>query len=365
MTRKIPSHFEFLTDNWDKLAVLRSDRKFEFYTKGGIYHTQSLPLRCRHFAYNPATADLLLASEESQLMRLNLEYGQFLESIPASSEIANVVTFSHANQLIVCGYENGGVEFFDPRDKRSLAFIDLRSDVSSITFNSTGMNLGVGLASGNVSLFDIRSSRPLLTYSHRNQSPVHSVFFHSSRKFVSGDRKGCRIYDEETGKFFTSFETKAPMNCVLPYPDSGLLFAAAETERVQVMLTPELGPSPRAFSFLDNLILDVEVDEQDATPLYEDQKFITREELEGFGMAHLLKASVLKPYMHGFFIPRELYRLVTDKGEAGGYEEWIRGQREAKQAREVVAKRKVPRQSEEVDKKKHHKHERRDPYYKE
>jgi ribosome biogenesis protein ENP2 len=372
MTRKMPSHFEFLTDNWDKMAILRSDRRLDFYDRGGPCHSQDLPVRCRHFVYNPSTADIVLASEDSQLLRLNLEQGRFQDSIPTVSRMGNVVCHSLANQLIVCGCEDGTIEFFDPRDKRSLAAVMLSANVSSLCFDASGMNIAAGLGSGDVSVFDIRSSRPLLSYSHRNQSPVHSVAFHSGHKFVSGDRKSCRIYDAESRGFVTSFETKDPMNCVLPFPGSGLLFAAVEAAKVQVMMIPELGQAPRAFSVLDSLINDVEVADQDATPLYEDQKFVTRDDLEKFGMAHLLKASVLRPYMHGFFVPRDLYRLIMDKGQETGYDEWMKHLKTAKQVeeerRKVVQRRKAPKTEEAAEsmskrQKKKQKEITRDSYY--
>jgi ribosome biogenesis protein ENP2 len=134
---------------------------------------------------------------------------------------------------------------------------------------------------------------------------------------LSADRKGCRIYDLETCQFFTSFETRAVMTCVLPFPNSGLIFAGVETEKVQVMIIPELGPAPRAFSFIGSLVQDVEF-----TPLHDDQKFVTRQEIEEYGMTQLLSGSVLRPYMHGFFVPRDLYQLIKEKGEAPGDEDF-------------------------------------------
>jgi ribosome biogenesis protein ENP2 len=295
-----------------------------------------------------------------------------MESVPTCSAVANVATYSEANQLIVVGYEGGEMEFFDPRDKRSLAEVTLKAEITALQFDSSGMNIGAGMGSGDVSLFDIRSARPIFSYSHRNQSPVHSLAFHDSRKLLSGDRKSCRIYDLDTRQFFTSFETRAALTCVLPFPGSGLIFAGVEAEKVQVMVIPELGPAPRAFSFLDSLIYDVEAADQEVTPLYEDQKFVTREEVEEFGMEQLLGGSVLKPYMHGFFVPRDLYRTIKEKGEVSGYEEWSKKYRSAKEVQRergmVVQKRKA-RKREEADQavtngqKKKLKAAERDAYY--
>jgi ribosome biogenesis protein ENP2 len=148
--------------------------------------------------------------------------------------------------------------------------------------------------------------------------------------------------------------------------------AAVDAVNVQVMMIPELGQAPRAFSFLDNLINDVEIADWDATPLYEDQKFVTRDDLEKFGMAHLLKASVLRPYMHGFFVPRELYRLIMDQGQETGDQEWMQHLKTAKQVQaerqRVVQRRKAPKTDEaaEVPSKRQRKKQKeiaRDSYY--
>ena len=97
-----------------------------------------------------------------------------------------------------------------------------------------------------------------------------------------------------------------------------------------------------------------EAADEDETPLYEDQKFVTREELENFGLAHLVKTSVLKPYMHGFFVPKELYRLMTDKGEVQGYDEWVRqlrrNKKDEEQKEQVATNRKVQKPDEDLSK---------------
>ena len=75
--------------------------------------------------------------------------------------------------------------------------------------------------------------------------------------------------------------------------------------------------------------------------------FITREEIEKFDMHHLIKTSVLKPYMHGFFIPRELYRFITDKSgtQGGDYSKFIKDIREVRQ--EQIEQQKITKERKE------------------
>ena len=51
---------------------------------------------------------------------------------------------------------------------------------------------------------------------------------------------------------------------------------------VQVYYTPALGPSPKWCAFLDNLTEELE--EQEAPTVYDDYKFVTRDELDKLGL---------------------------------------------------------------------------------
>jgi len=46
-------------------------------------------------------------------------------------------------------------------------------------------------------------------------------------------------------------------------------------------------------------------------PVYDDYKFLTRSELDGLGLSHLIGTDFVRAYMHGFFLDVRLYRKVT------------------------------------------------------
>ncbi len=69
---------------------------------------------------------------------------------------------------------------------------------------------------------------------------------------------------------------------------------------------PALGPAPKWCSFLDNLTEELEESAAPAT-IYEDYKFVTREELESLNLTDLIATNLLRPYMHGFFMDMRLY----------------------------------------------------------
>lgn len=102
--------------------------------------------------------------------------------------------------------------------------------------------------------------------------------------------------------------------------DSGLLFAAAETEKVGSYYIPHLGPTPKWASFLDSITEELE--ENNETAIYEDYKFVTRDELRRLGLDHLRGTQMLKAYMHGFFIDSKLYARVRAVADPEEFTKW-------------------------------------------
>ena len=64
--------------------------------------------------------------------------------------------------------------------------------------------------------------------------------------------------------------------------------------------------SNRWCSFLDNITDEME--ESEVTSVYDDYKFVTKDELEDLGLEHLIGTNLLRAYMHGFFMDARLYR---------------------------------------------------------
>ena len=98
-----------------------------------------------------------------------------------------------------------------------------------------------------------------------------------------------RVWEAATGEALTCIEPPADVNDVALYSDSGLLFAALEAEKLGVYFVPALGPAPRWCHFID--ALSEEMEEQATGALYDDYKFVRREELIA---PRLLVTSVLQ-----------------------------------------------------------------------
>src|ERR1700733_9653904 len=113
---------------------------------------------------------------------------------------------------------------------------------------------------------------------------------------------------------FASITPAADLNHVHHVPGSGLLMLANEGIQMTVYYIPQLGPAPRWSSFLENITEEME--DQTTRTVYEDYKFLGRNELKmcvlfishritylsylshSLGLDHLVGTPALKPYMH-------------------------------------------------------------------
>lgn len=47
------------------------------------------------------------------------------------------------------------------------------------------------------------------------------------------------------------------------------------------------------------------------TTIYDDFKFLTKEDLERLNLTHLIGTNLLRAYMHGYFVDYRLYKKVN------------------------------------------------------
>jgi ribosome biogenesis protein ENP2 len=171
--------------------------------------------------------------------------------------------------------------------------------------------------------------------------------------FKGGGSTTTRATRGNAGRLFTVIESSATINDITLVSDepevggidSGLLLLAGETEKVMSYYIPQLGLAPKWCSFLDAITEELEeglsaaavnasssssatttsllssssfapsaaasAAAESATAIFDDYKFVTREELQQLGLLHLIGTSnLLRAYMHGFLIDAALYSKV-------------------------------------------------------
>ncbi|KAI9280103.1 WD40-repeat-containing domain protein [Sporodiniella umbellata] len=329
-------NFEILSDDWTKQALLQNDRSVELHAQGGIHYRTRIPKFGRDLAYHFPSCDLLVSASGSEVYRLNLDQGRFLNSIQTDCEEGiNCVQINPAHQLFGFGTAKGTVELWDPRSKSRVGLLSNlevpeaygRDDsapleVTALRFRPDGLTMAAGTSTGHTLLYDLRSSVPTLVKDHQYGLPIRTIHFHkgisadtesTGDKLIVSDSKIVKIWDRQTGKHFTSIEPETDINDVAVVEDSGLIFTANEGIQMGSYFIPELGPAPRWASFLENLTEEME--ENPNRDVYDEYKFVTRKELTGLNLEHLMGTNVLKAYMHGFFVDLRLYekaRLIAN-----------------------------------------------------
>ncbi|KAI9363754.1 WD40-repeat-containing domain protein [Pilaira anomala] len=338
-------NFEILSDDWTKQALLQNDRSVELHAQGGIHYRTRIPKFGRDLAYHFPSCDLMVSASGSEVYRLNLDQGRFLNSIQTDSEEGvNCIEINPAHQLFGMGTAKGTVELWDPRSKSRVGLLsqldvpaqfgrddNTALEVSALKFRDDGLTMGVGTTTGHTLLYDLRSTVPTIVKDHQYGFPIKTIHFHKGSpgandsetggdKVIVADCKIVKIWDRSSGKHFTSIEPETDINDVTTVEDSGLILTANEGIQMGSYFIPQLGPAPRWASFLENITEEME--ENPNRDIYDEYKFITRKELTALGLEHLMGTNVLKAYMHGFFVDLRLYEKARLIANPFAYEDY-------------------------------------------
>lgn len=347
--------FEILSDDWTKLVLLQANRAIEFHGPSGVYHTVRTPRVGRSMAYDPFSCDLVVGASDSAVYRFNLDRGQYLAPFETDQEShlgVNAVARAPLHGLYGFGTESGTVEFWDRRDRKRVGLLRMVNDelendfeVSSLKFLPDGITWAAGTSSGQVSVFDLRSTRPLYTRDHHYGFPIKEIKYHAaSENIISYDKKALRIWNRSSGNLLTTVEMSGGvelnhvnMGAGEYGSGDGFLLCSVEDRQMQSFFIPALGPAPRWASFLENLTEEMEEGTRvggkasiAAGAVYDNYKFVTKAELSSLNLDHLIGTSVLRAYMHGYFVDLRLYEKAKSIANPFAYEEYLEEQRRAK-----------------------------------
>ncbi|KAI3691172.1 hypothetical protein L2E82_49391 [Cichorium intybus] len=348
-------NFQVLSDDYSKLAFLCADRSVCLHAKYGSHYSLRIPRMGRDILYDNWSCDLICAASSPDLYRINLEQGRFLSSLTTQSPALNVVSRSKYHGLIAGGGEDGAVECFDIRTRSSIArlnSVDGDQEVTAIEFDGDGgYHMAVGSSGGKVMIYDLRSSSPLRVKDHMYGSPILNIKWHQTLnserpKLITTDKHIVRIWDPETGEGMTSIEpTGGAINDMCVFDESGLMLLALDTSQIPSYFLPALGPAPKWCSYMENLTEEMEEDAE--TTIYDDYKFLTKEELEKLNLTNLIGTNLLRAYMHGFFIDFRLYKKAQAAANPVVYEEYIEKRKREKEEDErstrITIKKKLPK----------------------
>lgn len=266
---------------------------------------------------------------------LNSVGGGALQGGIGTGAVNTAAIAEESHNLVAVGTSLGTVEFWDSRSREKAAIlqgpaqadiIDGRQEITALEFDRSGLGLASGSSTGLIHLYDLRSPRPLLTKDQGYGYPIQTLTYLSSStstrsqtsepKLLSADKRIIKIWNPQDGSPWTSVEPAVDLNSVVWCKDSGMLLTANEGRQQHSFFIPQLGPAPRWCSFLDNLVEEMAEDPNDpnaftsqkVSEVYDNYKFLTISQLESLNLSHLVgTTSLLRPYMHGYFVAQRLY----------------------------------------------------------
>lgn len=267
-------------------------------------------------------------------------------------------------------------------------------EITSIAHDTSGLYMAAGTAGGLVALYDVRSSKPLHIKEHKHGMPIHTLKFHpGSGCILSSDEKLVKVWKYKSsgdlvntsgvsadrfGALSTnSDETNHGMGAVVANVEgtgkfnnfimagdendplgnsSGLLMCATDQPKLECYYIPKVGLAPKWCSFLENITEELE--ERDLKrdgglagsdlvkdgqeTIFENYKFVSRDDLEKLGVSDLIGTPMLRAYMHGFFMDINLYNRVRAVANPFEYEQYrkkkLKERMDAKRASRITPK---------------------------
>jgi len=291
--------------------MLQNDRTVELHTQGGFYYRTRIPKFGRSAAYHFPSCDAILTATGNEVYRLNLDQGRFMTPLVLQDDEdddilgVNVVDINPAHQLMAFGVDgNGTVQFWDPRSRSNVGTLRLPAarlapmygsnamsgplSVTAISSRHDGLSYAIGTSTGHTLLYDIRAANPFALKDQGYGLPIVNTFWIEGGHRMAGDglvlsadKKVIKIWDRQTPSTnFASITPANDVNNVHHIRDSGLFLTANEGIQMCTYYIPQLGPAPKWASFLENITEEME--DQTTRSVYEDYKFVARNELSAY-----------------------------------------------------------------------------------
>ncbi|KAA6413095.1 MAG: WD repeat protein [Lasallia pustulata] len=368
-TISLNTTFLLLSSDYSKSLHLQADRSIEFHTPQGCHYTTRIPRYGRDLKYDKRSAEALVPAVgvnengNGEVYRLNLEAGRYMRGYEvdvggddftsagggalqggiSTGAVNTAAIAEESHNLLAFGTSIGTVEFWDSRSRSRVGIlagttkpdmIDGKQEITALEFHRSGLTLATGSSTGLVHLYDLRSPVALLKKDQGYGYPIQDLIFltpstasraqDAEPKILSADRRIIKIWNSRDGSPWTSVEPAVDLNSVAWCKDSGMLLTANEGRQQHSFFIPQLGPAPKWCSFLDNLVEEMAEDPNDpnaftsqqAGDVYDNYKFLTMQQLRSLNLDHLVgTTSLLRPYMHGYFVAQRLYeeaKLIAD-----------------------------------------------------
>jgi len=352
-------NFLCLSEGYEKLAILTTKRWVEFHTQQGKHYKFRTPKQGRDLCYNSFNCDLITVGSSNEVYRMNLEEGRFMQPYTTSMSDINTCVVNDEHHLLMVGGSDGVVECWDHRMRDRVATLDTLKNKNFESFHNHDVTVLkymnyheflLGTSSGHVMKYDMRSSRPLVTYDQRNDYPIHSVYYNTELEcVVSADKRNVKLWDINTAKPITYVEPKPQVSSLNRdqtevnirglhmFENSGLMMMANDSPKILVYFVPWLGKAPKWANYLDAL---VDGQEEEVRTEYRHTKFVTRQQLQDLGLEGLIGTEACEAHGHGFRVDLKTIQKAQEIHNPEIYEEMrarkIKENRKKKEEQKII-----------------------------
>lgn len=243
-----------ISQNWERLAILRSDKFIEFHSKSGYYYQSKLPKNGKTTDFDRRMKILYIASNDNEIYRLDLEYGKFTTSIRCSQCLnSTCLTRSSSENLLAVGSEQGLIEIWDTRMIKKAALIldsklhsvNKRSGISCLNFSELlNYKLYCGQFSGDSILYDLRNNKPIIWKKIGNDLPLVAIGEGARDVIVSVNKKIIKIWNESNGKSYLTMKSVKDINHACFIKNTGLIVLSTTASQADCCFSQFLGPVP-------------------------------------------------------------------------------------------------------------------------
>ena len=297
-------------------------------------------------------------------------YGYYDASEHSNPHEITALANDGAGLYTAVGTAGGVVALYDVRSSRPLFVQEhkLGQPIHTVHFHSgSGMIL-----SGDPQLIKIwryKASSSSSTLKHSGNTMDDEVGTQAASNIHNNISTAANSNDNEMGSILVNIEgSGSKLTHFIVAGDendphqqkSGVLLCATDQPKMDSFYVPALGVAPRWCSFLENITEELEerdiqrttatnatgtttaTDDPQQEAVFENYKFVTRDELDQLGVSNLIGTPLLRGYMHGFFMDVQLYHRVRAVARPFEYEEYQK-QKVKERLREKQASRIAPR----------------------
>lgn len=301
--------FTLLEDDYKKIALVCADRNIEIHARHGKHFKLRVPRPPRCLLYERYSADLLVGASSDEVYRLSLNEGRFQSSFSVGGTGISAFAYNQGLDLLICGGDSGKASLVDYKTGKVAISANLNDGeaITALKQAENNFEFFVGSSDGLVRLYDLRMNRHIIQKRSPYLSPIKSIEqIPNLNLFVSTDARSVRVHQKEgNGDLVCSYEQKATINSLCMYPNSGLLLLANDAPKIGALFVPALGPAPEFCQFLEHITEEFE--EKTNTNVFEDQRFVTHDELVALNARSLIGTRQLTVHLNGFLMPTKLY----------------------------------------------------------